>query len=81
VLRRQLDADLAVRGRQQIDERIVRLRQMLAHRRHHFGCGVRPGYREHLRMRGAHEGATFLGAEAAGDDDPAVFGQRLADRR
>jgi hypothetical protein len=31
-------------------------------------------------MRGADEVPAFLGAEAAGDDDLAVFGQRLADR-
>ena len=80
VLRRQLDADFADRGRQKIDERIVRLRQMLVHRRHHLGRGVRSGHREHFRMRCADERAAVLGAEAAGDDDLAVFGQCLADR-
>jgi hypothetical protein len=39
---------------------------------------VRAGDGEHGRMRAADVG--LLGAEAAGDDDPAVLGQRLADR-
>ena len=64
----------------QVDERVVRLRQMLVHRRHHFLRRVRPGDRQHLRVRVAHERAAVLGAQASGDDDLAVFGQRLADR-
>ena len=58
-------------------ERIVRLRQVRVHRVHHFVGRMRAGDGEHLRVRLAHDVA--LGAEAAGDDDLAVLGERLAD--
>jgi len=64
----------------EIDERIVRARQVRVHGAHHLGGRVRPGDRQHLRVRCADEAAAVLGAEAAGDDHLAVLGQRLADR-
>jgi hypothetical protein len=79
VLRRQLDA----LRRQQIDERVVRLRHMQVHRVHHFLRRVRAGDRKHFRVHLPHEVLTLLAGlrtEAASDDDLAVFGERLADR-
>ena len=76
VFRRELDS----LGRDQIDERIVRLRQLHVDRVHHFGRRVRAGHREDFRVRPLDERAAVPGAEAAGDDDLAVLGQRLADR-
>jgi hypothetical protein len=78
VLRRQLDA----LRRHQVDERLVRLRQVQVDRVHHFGHRVRAGHGQHLRVHLGDDvvaGRILLGAEAAGDDDLAVFGQRLAD--
>ncbi len=46
VARRELHAG----SRHQIDERIVRLRQMIVHRLHHFAERVRAGHGQHLRM-------------------------------
>ena len=66
--------------RHEIDERIVRLRQMRVHGCHHLVRRVRAGDGEHLRVRFADEAAAFLGAQAAGDDDLAVLVQRFADR-
>ena len=74
--RRELDA---LRW-DEIDERIVRLRQVRVHGRHHLVRRVRARDGEHLRVRVANEVAAFLGAEAAGHDHLAVFVQRLADR-
>ena len=82
VLRRQLDADRR-RRRHQVEEGIVRLRHMRVHGIHHFLGGVRAGHREHARMHLANQVAAALArlrAEAAGDDDLAVGGERLADR-
>ena len=76
MLGRELDA---LRGNE-IDERVVRLRQMLVHGRHDFRRRMRTGDREHLRVRILDERAAVLGAEAAGHDDLAVLGERLADR-
>ena len=76
VLRRELDA----LRRDEIGERIVRPRQVRVHGGHHLGGRVRSGDREHVRMRVADERAAVLGAEAAGDDHLAVFGERFADR-
>ena len=45
---------------------------------HDFVGRVRAGHREHARVRLPDDIA--LGAEAAGDDHLAVFGERLADR-
>ena len=69
--------------RHQIDKWVVWLRQVRVHVLHHFILGMRSGDGEHLWMNLLDEIATALtrlGAEAAGDDHPAVFGQRLADR-
>ena len=44
---------------------------------HHLLGGVRAGDGQHLRMGRQHH--VLLRAEAAGDDDAAVLGQRLAD--
>src|SRR6185312_9329837 len=74
--RRQLDALLWY----EIDERVVRLRQMRVNGRHHFVRRVRPGDGEHFRVRCADEAATFPGAQATGDDDLAVLVQRFTDR-
>ena len=60
-----------------LDEGIVRLRQVRVHRAHHLVGGVRAGDGQHPRVRLADDVA--LGAEAAGDDDLAVLGERLAD--
>ena len=54
------------------------LRQVRVHRAHHFVGGVRAGDGQHARMGFPDDIA--LGAEAAGDDHLAVFGQRFADR-
>src|SRR5262249_30519137 len=43
--------------------------------------GVRTGDGEHLRVRRLHEGPAVLRAQAAGEDDFAVFRQSLADGR
>jgi hypothetical protein len=74
VFGRELDA----LWRHQVDERIVRLRQVRVHGFQHCIGGVRSGDREHPRMRLPDDVA--LGAEAAGDDDLAVLVQRFADR-
>ncbi len=57
----------------------MRLRQLRVHGGHHFGGGVRAGHRQHPRVRRANEVAALLRAQAAGDDDLAVRGERLAD--
>ncbi len=68
--------------RHQVDEGIMRGRQVRMHRLHHFPGGMRTGDGEHLRMHVAHDfipRRVLPGAEAAGDDDLAVFRQRFAD--
>ena len=75
VARRELDP----LRRHEVRERIVRLRQMRVHRRHHFVRRVRPGDGQHLRVRFADEAAAVFRAEAAGDDHLAVLRERLAD--
>jgi len=52
------------------------LRKMAVHGRHHLVDGMRPGHGEHFRVRLPHH--VTLGAQAPGDNDPAVFSQRLA---
>ncbi len=82
VARRELDADLVEIRRHEIDEGVVRLGQMRMHRVHHFLRGMRPRHGQHLRMHLPHQVATAFArprAQAAGDDDLAVAGQRLAD--
>ena len=79
MLRRELDAVIG----NQVDERIVRLRQMQMHVPHHLVRRVRPGDRKDLRMHFRDDivaGRVLLRAEAAGDDHATVLGQRLADR-
>jgi hypothetical protein len=73
VARGELDAA----GRNQVLEGVVWLGQRAVHRLHHLVECMRPGHRKHLGMGLAHDVA--LGAEAAGDDDLAVFRQRLTD--
>jgi hypothetical protein len=53
--------------------------ELPVHRAHDRLGVVRAGHRQHARMRRAHH--PVFRAEAAGDDDLAVFLQRLADRR
>jgi len=74
VARRQLDA----LRRHQVEERVVRRRHRLVHRGDHALVLLRPGDGEDARMRRAD--LLGLRAHAAGDDDAAVLGQRLADR-
>ena len=78
VPRRQLDAG----RRHEVGVRIVRLRQVPVHVIEHLARRMRPGDRQHLRMhlRDQVLAAVAARAEAAGDDDLAVFGKRLADR-
>ena len=51
---------------------------MLVHGHHYLFQRVRAGHGEDLRMRVAHHVA--LGAQTSGDDHPAVFRDRFADR-
>ncbi len=73
VVGRQLDT----LGRQQVNEGIMGLGQMLVHLVHDLLGGMRPRHRQHLRMRSHHH--IFLGAQAAGDDYLAVFIESFAD--
>src|SRR5882724_7347585 len=70
---RELDA----LWRHQVRERVVRPRQMIVNRAHDLVGGVGAGDRKHLRMRLPDHVA--LSAEAAGDDDLAVLGERFTD--
>jgi hypothetical protein len=70
---RELDA----LGRQQVDEGIVRLGQVLVHLVHDLLGGVGAGDGQHLRVGRHHH--VFLGTEAAGDDDLAVLVEGFAD--
>ena len=63
--------------RHQIDEGIVQRRHRLVHGGDHLLVLVRAGDGQHARVRRAD--ARLLDAEAAGDDDAAVLGHRLAD--
>ncbi len=56
----------------------MRPRQVIVHRAHDLVGGVRAGDGQHLRMR-LPDDIAFC-AQAAGDDDLAVFGERFADR-
>ncbi len=79
VRRRQLDA----LRRHEVDVGVVRARQVRVHGVDHLLGRVRAGDGQHLRVRLPHEAGAALAAaraEAAGDDDAAVGGQRLADR-
>jgi hypothetical protein len=67
--------------RQQVDERIMRSRQVRVNGVHDLARGVWPGDRQHSGMRRAHKRAALLGSKAAGDDDLAVLGQRFANGR
>ena len=69
--------------RYQIDERLMRFRQMQMHRIHHFAERMRTGHGQHFRVDLLHDilaRRVLLAAEAASDDDLAVLIQRLADR-
>ncbi len=74
MLRRQLDAG----RRHEAGKRVVRLRQMRVHVLQHLVRRVRPGDRQHARVRLADE--RFLRPQTTGDDHLAVFRQGLADR-
>ena len=67
--------------RQQVDIGIVlargRRRQVLLYRGDDLGVGMGSGHRQHARV--AIQNLAGVGAQAAGDDDLAVLGQRLAD--
>ena len=60
----------------------MRLGQVQMDGIHHFGQRVRTSDGQHFRVH-LHDdvvaGSIFLGAQATGDDDLAVFGQRFAD--
>ena len=66
-------------GRNQTGIGVVRLWQMHVHRGHDFRQGMRAGNRQHLWMGLFDHIAAAFSAQAAGDDDLAVFRQRLAD--
>jgi hypothetical protein len=69
-------------GRHQVDKGIVQRGQVLVYRLHDLLQRMRPGHGQNLGVGAADHiiaGRILLGAEAAGDDDLAVFGQRLAD--
>ena len=79
---RQLDASDAKGIGHQVDKRVVRLGQVQVNRVHHLLRGMRAGDGEHAGVHLAHQVAAALarlGAQAAGDDDLAVFSQRFAD--
>jgi hypothetical protein len=62
--------------RYEIQERLVRRRQVLMYRRHDLFIALRTGYFQHLRV--AVENLLRLRTQATGDDDFAVFGQCLS---
>ena len=62
----------------EVDEGVGDRRSGLVDRSDDFLILLRPGDREHLREAGADD-VGFL-AHAAGDDDPAILGDGLADR-
>jgi hypothetical protein len=79
MFRRELDA----LRRHQVEERRMRLWQILMHRRHHFGHRMWAGHGQHLWMHIQDHVLTIgilLRAETAGDDHLAVFSKRFADR-
>ncbi len=87
VLRGQLDARTLDESRHQVDEGVVRLGHVPVHGVHHLLGRVRPGHGQHLGVDLPDQIAaacarvlSTLGAQAAGHDDAAVLGQRLADR-
>ena len=76
--RGELDATVVcIRLRDQIDERPLPRRRGFVNRFDHRLVLMRAGHREHTRELGAD--CLGLVAHAAGDDHPAVFGNRLAD--
>ena len=79
MLRGELDAHVIFGelARHQIGERVVLRRQRLVHSGHHALVILRAGDRQHVRMRFADLLRAL--AQAAGDDDLAVLGHRLAD--
>ncbi|MDT4826226.1 hypothetical protein FQZ97_595320 [compost metagenome] len=82
VPRRQLEARHAKGVRHEVDERIVRLRQVGVHGIHHLLRGMRASDGQHAGVHLAHEVAALvagLGAQAAGDDHTAILGERFAD--
>ena len=64
--------------RHEIEKGIVRARHRLVHLGNDGLILMRAGDREHVRM--ARANALGLDAEAAGHDDAAILGERLADR-
>ena len=76
VLRREFHAVIG----HQIDELVVRFRQMQMHRVHHFVRCVRAGNGEHFRVNVPNEIAVLLRAETARNDHFTVFGDSLANR-
>ena len=68
---------MKARFRNEIHARIMRAGQGLMHRRHDRFIGLRPGHGENTRVN--LQDFLRIAAHAAGDDDPAVFGKRLAD--
>ena len=70
---RELDA----LRRHEVEERVVRRRRRRVHGRDDALVGLRPGDREHVGE--ALADLVGLGPHAAGDDDLAVLGHRLAD--
>ena len=63
----------------EIDEWIMRLRQMRVHGCHHFVRRMRSCHCEHFRVRITDEFASAFRAQATGDDDFPVLRQRFAD--
>ena len=85
VARRQLDASLTTELgtllRHQINKRVVRLGHMQMHCVHHLLRGMRASDGQHAGVHLPHQVAALTagaGTQAAGDDDLAVGGQRLA---
>ena len=82
VARRELETGDAERIGHEIDERVVRLRQIGMDRIHHLLRGVGTGHGQHARVHLANQIAATvaaLGSETSGDDHTAVGGQRFTD--
>jgi len=79
--RRELDAGDATRLGHQVDERVMGLGHVQVHRVHHLLGGMGAGHGQHLGVDLADQVVAAVaraGAQAAGHDDLAVFGQGLA---